>query len=47
MLDRSHWTWPKDGLPLAVDEVEWVEGELAMVVLVAVGGPRGPMTVLE
>ena len=47
MLDRSHCRWPKDGLPLAVDEVEWLEGEVAMVVLVAGVGPWSPMTVLE
>ena len=47
MLDRSHYRWLKDGLPLAVDEVEWLEGEVVMVVLVAGGVPWSPMTELE
>ena len=47
MVDRSPCRWPKDGLPLAVDEVEWLEGEMVTVVLVSGGVSWSPMTLLE
>ena len=44
VLVSSWFKWPKDGLALAVDEIECVEGEAVTLVLEEAGSP---MTVLE